>query len=64
MPTETKLRSSKYLNKLIEQDHRGIKQRVTVMLRLQTVRNAAITIAGVELMHRIRNRWLRVSAFP
>lgn len=53
MPTETKLRSSKYL-KLIEQDHRGIKQRVTVMLGFKQFRNAAITIAGTELMHRIR----------
>jgi transposase-like protein len=26
LPAETKLRSSKYLNNLIEQDHRGVKQ--------------------------------------
>jgi transposase-like protein len=29
---ETKPRSSKYLNNLIEQDHRGVKQRVAAML--------------------------------
>ena len=29
---ETKLRSSKYLNNLIEQDHRGVKQRIATML--------------------------------
>ena len=32
LPVETKLRSSKYLNNLIEQDHRGVKQRIAVML--------------------------------
>jgi len=32
LPANTKLRSSKYLNNLIEQDHRGVKQRIAVML--------------------------------
>ena len=32
LPAETKLRSSKYLNNLIEQDHRGVKQRIATML--------------------------------
>jgi transposase-like protein len=50
----TKIRSSKYLNNLIEQDHRPIKLRLAPMLGLQRFRNAAITIAEVELMHRIR----------
>jgi transposase-like protein len=54
LPTETKLRSSKYLKNLIEQDHRSVKQRVAVMLGFKQFRNAAITIAGIELMHRIR----------
>ena len=54
LPTETKLRSSKYLNNPIEQDHRSIKQRVAAMLGFKQFRNAAITIAGIELMHRIR----------
>ena len=50
----TKIRSSKYLNKLIEQDHRSIKLRLGPMLGLKRFRNALITIAGIELMHRIR----------
>ena len=54
LPTDTKLRSSKYLNNLIEQDHRSVKQRIAAMLGLKRFRNAAITIAGIELMHRIR----------
>jgi transposase-like protein len=50
----TKLRSSKYLNNLIEQDHRGIKSRTRPMLGFKNFDYAAITIAGVELLHRIR----------
>ena len=54
LPTDTKLRSSKYLNNLIEQDHRSVKQRVAVMVGFKRFCNAATTIAGIELMHRIR----------
>jgi transposase-like protein len=54
LPADTKQRSSKYLNNLIEQDHRGVKQRIAVMLGLKQFHHAAITIAGIELMHRIR----------
>ena len=54
VPEETKVRSSKYLNNLIEQDHRNIKSRTNVMLGFKRFRSAAITISGIELMHRIR----------
>jgi len=54
LPASTKLRSSKYLNNVIEQDHRGVKQRIAVMLGFKEFKNAAITIAGIELLHRIR----------
>jgi transposase-like protein len=50
----TKLRSSKYLNNLIEQDHRGVKARTGPMLGFKDFDTAAITIAGIELQHRIR----------
>ncbi len=50
----TRIRSSKYLNNLIEQDLRSIKLRLGPMLGFKRFRHAAITIAGVELMHRIR----------
>jgi transposase-like protein len=51
---DTKLRSSKYLNNMIEQDHRGIKARIGPMLAFKRFRCAKITIAGIELLHRIR----------
>jgi transposase-like protein len=53
LPTDTKLRSSKYLNNLIEQDHRGVKLRIGPMLGFKRFRTAAITIAGIELLRRI-----------
>ena len=51
---QCKIRSSKYLNNLIEQDHRSVKLRLGPMLGLKHFRRAATTIAGIELMHRIR----------
>jgi transposase-like protein len=50
----TQIRSSKYLNNLIEQDHRSIKLRLGPMLGFKRFQRASITIAGIELMHRIR----------
>jgi transposase-like protein len=54
LPADTRLRSSKYLNNLIEQDHRGVKLRIGPMLGFKWFKTAAITIAGIELMLRIR----------
>ena len=54
LPDGTTLRSSKYLDNLIEQDHRNLKARVNVMLGFKRFRTAATTISGIELMHRIR----------
>ena len=51
---QCEIRSSKYVNNLIEQDHRSIKLRLGPMLGLKHFRRAATTIAGIELMHRIR----------
>jgi transposase-like protein len=53
LPEDTKVRSSKYLNNPVEQDHRNIKSRTKVMLGFKRFRNAAITLSGIELVHRI-----------
>jgi transposase-like protein len=45
--------SSKYLNNLIEQDHRAIKRRYVPMKRFKSFADATITSAGIELAHRI-----------
>jgi transposase-like protein len=54
LPQQMLVRMSKYLNNLIEQDHRRVKQRVYPMLGFKRFANATITISGIELVHRIR----------
>jgi transposase-like protein len=39
LPRRVRVRSSKYLNNVIEQDHRRIKQRIRPMLGFQAIRN-------------------------
>lgn len=51
---DTRVRSSKFLNNMIEQDHRGVKSRIRPMLGFKVFDRAAVTITGVELLHRIR----------
>ena len=43
-------------NSLIEQDHRSIKLRLGPLLGFKRFRRSAITIGGIELLHRIRIR--------
>jgi hypothetical protein len=50
------VRARRYLNNVVEQDHRAIKQRCAPMLGLKGFRSAAITLAGVELAHCIRKQ--------
>jgi len=55
------VRSCQYLNNIVEQDHRGVKRRLRPMLGLKSYGHAAITIAGVELLHRIRKNQFALS---
>ena len=48
------IRQIKYLNNIVEQDHRGIKRVVQPMLGFKSFRSAAVTLAGIELLHMIR----------
>ncbi|HET9641841.1 MAG TPA: IS6 family transposase [Burkholderiaceae bacterium] len=48
------LRQSKYLNNLVEQDHRAIKRIVRPMLGFKSFWCVARIIAGIETMHMIR----------
>jgi transposase-like protein len=48
------IRTRRYLNNIVEQDHRAIKRRCVSMLGLKSYRSAATTFAGIELAHRIR----------
>ena len=50
------MRTRRYLNNIVEQDHRAIKRRCAAMLGFKSFGTAAITLAGIELAHRIRKR--------
>ncbi len=48
LPMNICVRTSKYLNNLIEQDHRRVKQRLYPMLGFKKFEHAAVPISGIE----------------
>jgi len=56
LPGRVRIRSSKYLNNVVEQDHRRIKQRLRPMLGLKRFETAAVTIWGIELAEKIEKQ--------
>lgn len=58
MPLGTQIRQIKYLNNVVEQDHRFIKKRVRSMLGFKSFRTATCILAGVEAMHMIKKNRL------
>ena len=50
------LATCRYLNNMVEQAHRAIKRRCASTAGFKSFDNAAITIAGLELAHRIHKR--------
>jgi transposase-like protein len=55
-----KVRTCRYLNNIVEQDHRAVKRRCRGMLGFKSFRTAAITLSGIELAHRIRKHQFRL----
>ena len=53
------IRQIKYLNNIVEQDHRAVKRVARPMLGFKSFRSAAVTLAGIELMHMVRKGQLR-----
>ncbi len=51
---ETELRQSKYLNNMIEQEHRHSKRIVKSMMSLKSFHSARRTLSGIEAMNMIR----------
>jgi len=51
---DIEMRQSKYLNNIVEQDHRAVKRIVRPMLGFKSFRSARALIAGIETMHMIR----------
>jgi transposase-like protein len=56
LPRRVQVRSCEYLNNVIEQDHRRIKQRIRPMLGFKRFETAALTIQGIELAERIKKQ--------
>ena len=56
MPSGIQLRQKKYLNNIVEQDHRFIKKRVRSMLGLKSFRTATYILSGIEAMHMIKKK--------
>jgi putative transposase len=51
--TPIKIRQNKYLNNIVEQDHRAIKRRTRPMLGFKNFRRARVLLSGIELAHMI-----------
>ncbi|MED1568036.1 IS6 family transposase [Bacillus paramycoides] len=54
MPVGIQIRQVKYLNNIVEQDHRFIKKRVHSMLGLKSFRTAKSILSGIKAMHIIK----------
>ena len=61
LPKKVKIRPVKYLNNIVEQDHRFIKKITKPGLGFQSIRTASKTISGIEAMHMLWKGQLRRS---
>jgi putative transposase len=48
------VRQVKYLNNIVEQNHRAVKRVTKPMLNFKSFRSAKCVLTGIELMHMIR----------
>jgi transposase-like protein len=56
IPVGIRIRQVKYLNNIVEQDHRFIKKRVRSMLGLKSFRTATYILSGIEVMHMLKKK--------
>ena len=56
------MRQIKYLNNLVEQDHRFIKKLTKPTMGFKTFQSAATTLTGIELHHMLRKQQHKQSA--
>jgi putative transposase len=62
--TPLKLRQNKYLNNVVEQDHRAIKRIIKPMIGFKNFRCARIFLSGIETMQMIRKGQMKDSGVP
>jgi transposase-like protein len=60
--TAIEIRKVKYLNNIVEQDHRAVKRVTRPMLGFKSFDAAQDTLVGIELMHMIKKRQIVVEA--
>ena len=60
--TAIAIRKTKYLNNIIEQDHRAVKRVTRPMLGFKSFTAAQDTVVGIELMHMIKKKQMVVEA--
>jgi putative transposase len=60
--TAIEIRQIKYLNNIVEQDHRAVKRITRPMLGFKVFDAAEATLIGIELMHMIKKKQLLVEA--
>src|SRR5216684_7739570 len=58
--TAIEIRQIKYLNNIVEQDHRGVKRITCPMLGFKAFNAAQGTLTGIELMHMIKKKQMLV----
>jgi len=56
------VRTNRYLNNVIEQGHRRIKQRVMVILGFKRFDHVVNTVSGIELVHQIKKGQFAIPA--
>jgi putative transposase len=54
------IRKTKYLNNIVEQDHRAVKRITRPMLGFKSFDAAQDTLVGIELVHMIKKRQIRL----
>ncbi len=59
VPSDCKLRRVKYLNNVIEQDHRAVRRRWRAMQCFRSFHTAERTLEGVEALHMMRKGQLK-----
>ncbi|PGY11977.1 IS6 family transposase [Bacillus cereus] len=60
MPEGIQIRQVKYLNNIVEQDHRFIKKRARSMLGFKSYKTAISILSGVETMHMMKKGQLHL----
>jgi putative transposase len=59
--TKIALRQVKFLNNVVEQDHRAIKRKARPTMGFKSFWSASMTLAGIDLMHMIRKGQLKAT---